>query len=86
MWITAFPEDGKGYMSVKDLIVVAQVYQYCMMNYVRTRVRAYTVCGDEVRRWHLTNRIKIEALRGFMLNNAYTGRLQIRVKAKKRHH
>jgi len=84
-WITAFPEDGKGFMLVSNLLDAARVYQYCMMAYVRTTVIAYTACGNEIRRWKLTNRLKVETLRGYLINNAYNGRLRIKVKSKRRH-
>ena len=84
-WITQFPRQGE-YFHLHTLCSVAVVSQWLQDNYKKTRVKAITIAGDDMRKWRLTTKSKVKVFCVWMRNNSCTDKGKLRIMYKKRHH
>ena len=84
-WLTAFPKQGQ-WFHLHTLMSAGIIIQWVDENYRKTRVKAITSCGDDMRKWRLTTAAKVRTFCVYMKYNSCTGNGKVRVSYKKRHH
>jgi len=84
-WITVFPKQGE-WLHLHNLLTVGILNQWLEENYRKTRIRALTISGNEMRKWRLTTKDKVNTFCVYLRNNVGTDKCKLRIEAKKRHH
>ena len=84
-WITQFPKQGE-WFHLHTYCSVVVIAQWVQENYRKTRVKALTISGDDMRKWRLTTKSKVKTFCAWMINNSCTDKARLRIEVKKRHH
>ena len=84
-WMTQFPRQGD-WFHFHNLMSVGIITQWIEENYRKTRIKALSISGGDMRKWRLSTKAQIKIFCVYMRNHACTDKTKIRVEYKKRHH
>ena len=85
-WIAVFPrENGQRWFYLHNLCSVGVISEWLQENYHKTRVKALTISGGDMRKWRLSTKDKVKTFVSYLRNNVGIDNSKVRVLYKKRH-